>query len=97
MNAHVIEDKLDANFKEIPDDILQLAASFRLPAISEIPFVGPVSTLVNKLIAISNSVNQMMNTILSYKNVPNTVAQDLYTLSVSNNDYFNKLNRIKEH
>ena len=97
LNAHVIEDKLDANFKEIPDDILQLAASFRLPAISEIPIVGPLSTTVNKLIAISNSVNQMMNTILSYKNVPNTVAQDLYTLSVSNNDYFNKLNRIKEH
>ncbi len=96
LNAHVVEDKLDANFKEIPDDALQLAASFRLPAISEIPFVGPLSTYINKLIAISNSVNQMMNVILSYKNVPNTVAQDLYTLNVSNNDYLQKFIEITE-
>ena len=95
-NATVIEDKLDANFKEIPDDILQLAASFRLPPISEIPFVGPISTLTNKLIGISNSINQMMNTVLTYKRFPNTVVQDLVALEASNNAVLNKIERIAE-
>jgi hypothetical protein len=96
LNASIIEDKLDANFKEIPDDILQLAASFRLPPLSEIPVVGPASQTLNKLIAISNSINQMMNTILSYKNYPNTVVQDLNTLLYSNNQVLHKIERIAE-
>ena len=96
LNATVIEDKLDANFKEIPDDILQLAASFRLPTISELPVVGPLSEFTNKLVAISNSINQMMNTILSNKRFPNTVVQDLNAFIISNNNTLHKIERIAE-
>ncbi len=94
LNATVIEDKLDANFKPIPDDILQLAASFRLPSISEIPLVGPISTTVNKLIAISNATNNMMNTILTYANFPNTVTQSYNSLLIANTHILHKLERI---
>lgn len=96
VNATIIEDKLDANFKQIPDDILQLAASFRLPTINEIPIVGPLSQTTNKLVAISNSINQMMNTILSYKNFPNVVVQDLTSLQISNNNTLHKIQRIAQ-
>lgn len=92
--ATVIEDKLDANFKEIPDDILQIAASFRVPTINEIPVVGPLSQTLNKLIAISNSINQMMNTILAYQNIPNAVIQDYNALLISNNSVLNKIQRV---
>ncbi|MCK5603730.1 hypothetical protein KAR91_17720 [Candidatus Pacearchaeota archaeon] len=94
LNATVIEDKLDANFKPIPDDILQLAASFRLPAISELPIVGPLSTTVNKLIAISNATNNMMTTILTYKTFPNTVIQSYNSLLTSNAHVLHKIERI---
>jgi hypothetical protein len=76
VNATIIEDKLDANFKPIPDDILQFMASFRLPNISEIPLIGPFSQTFNKLIAINNSILSMMNTIESYINLPNSIVQD---------------------
>jgi len=94
LNATVIEDKLDANFKQIPDDILQLAASFRLPALTELPVVGPLSQLVNKLLAISNAINDMMNTILTYKTFPNTVVQTYNALLMSNNYILHKIERI---
>lgn len=94
LSATIIEDKLDANFKPIPDDILQIAASFRLPAISEIPFVGPISTTVNKLIAISNAINNMMNTILTYKTFPNTIVQSYNSLLSSNAHVLQKMERI---
>ena len=96
LNSTVIEDRLDANFKEIPDDILQLAASFRLPTIQELPIVGPLSQLTNKLVAISNSINQMMNTILSNKRFPNTIVQDLNAFLISNNNTLHKIERIAE-
>lgn len=96
ITASIVEDKLDANFKEIPDDILQLAASFRLPTINELPVVGPLSTLTNKLIAISNSINQMMNTVLSYKKFPNQVVQDYNALIISNNNVLHKIQRIAQ-
>ncbi len=96
LTATVIEDKLDANFKPIPDDILQLAASFRLPAISELPVVGPVSTFFNKLIAISNAINNMMTTILTYKTFPNTVIQNYNSLLSSNTHILQKIERIAE-
>lgn len=95
-NATVIEDKLDANFKPIPDDILQQAASFRLPPISEIPLVGPLSTTINKLIAISNSINDMMTTILTYKSFPNNVVQSYNSLLTSNTNVLQKIERIAE-
>ena len=94
LNATVIEDKLDANFKQIPDDILQLAASFRLPPISELPVVGPLSQTLNKLVAISNSINQIMNTILSYKNAPNQIVQDVIALNASNANLLHKIEKI---
>jgi len=94
LSATVIEDKLDANFKPIPDDILQQAASFRLPAISELPFVGPLSTAVNKLIAISNATNDMMNTILTYKTFPNTTIQSYNSLLSSSANILQKIERI---
>jgi len=96
INATVIEDKLDANFKEIPDDILQLAASFRLPTLDELPVVGPLSTFTNKLVNISNSINQMMNTVLTYKTFPNSVVQDLNAFVASNNNTLNKIQRIAQ-
>ena len=91
LNATVIEDKLDANFKPIPDDILQLAASFRLPSITELPFVGPLSELVNKLIAITNSVNEMVNGIINYASYPNRVTQDYIALSLANSQLLHKI------
>ena len=94
INATVIEDKLDANFKQIPDDILQLAASFRLPPISELPVVGPLSQTLNKLVAISNSINQIMNTILSYKNASNQIVQDGIALNASNANLLHKIEKI---
>ncbi|UCE64954.1 MAG: hypothetical protein JSU85_08695 [Candidatus Zixiibacteriota bacterium] len=96
INATIIEDKLDANFKEIPDDILQLIASYRLPAVSELPVVGPLSEFVNKLVAISNSINEMMNTILTYKNVPNTIVQDYNSFLYANNNILHKIQRIAQ-
>lgn len=96
LNAYVIEDKLDANFKEIPDDILQIAASFRLPTLNELPVVGPLSTFINKLVAISNAINQMMNTILTYKTYPNSVIQDYNSLLISNNNTLHKLQKISQ-
>jgi len=94
INATVIEDKLDANFKQIPDDILQLAASFRLPPISELPIVGPLSETINKLVAINNSIIQIMNTILSYKNIPNRVTQDLIAFHASKGNILHKIEKI---
>jgi len=95
-NANVIEDKLDANFKEIPDDILQLAASFRLPAISEIPVVGPLSTLTNKLVAIANSINLMMNTVLTYTDIPNNASRQMVEFTASTSNTLYKANRIAD-
>ncbi|MCK5608170.1 hypothetical protein KAR91_40185 [Candidatus Pacearchaeota archaeon] len=94
VSATVIEDKLDANFKPIPDDILQFLASFRLPAISEIPFIGPFSQTFNKLIAINNSILRVMNTMESYINLPNTVVQDFNRYLASYQQIFNKADVI---
>lgn len=94
INATVIEDKLDANFKPIPDDVLQFLASFRLPAISEIPLIGPFSETFNKLIAINNSILRVMNTIESYINLPNNTVQSLNRYIASYQSIFNKANSI---
>lgn len=94
LSATVIEDKLDANFKPIPDDILQFLASFRLPAISEIPLIGPFSETFNKLIAINNSILRVMQTIESYINLPNTIMQDYNRYLSSYQSIFNKANSI---
>jgi len=96
LNATVIEDKLDASFKEIPDDILQLMASYRLPAISEIPVIGPLSETLNKLIAISNSISQMMDTILTYKSFPNNIVQQYNDFLYSNQNIAHKIENIAE-
>lgn len=96
LNATVIEDKLDAAFKEIPDDILQLMASFRLPAISEIPVVGPLSQTLNKLIAISNSISQMMDTLLTYKSFPNNIVQQYNDFLYSNQNIAHKIEKISQ-
>jgi hypothetical protein len=94
LNATVIEDKLDANFKPIPDDLLQFLASFRLPAISEIPLIGPFSQTFNKLIAINNAILNVMNTIESYIDLPNQTIQDLNRYLSSYQRIFNKANAI---
>lgn len=96
LNASILEDKLDANYKQIPDDVLQLAASFRLPALSEIPVIGPLSTTLNKLIAINNAISEIMNTVLAYKNFKNQVVQDLVALTVSGNNVLHKIEKIAE-
>lgn len=94
LNSTVIEDKLDANFKPIPDDVLQFLASFRLPNISEIPLIGPFSQTFNKLIAINNSILRVMTTMESYVNFPNTVIQDFNRYLSSYQSVFNKANSI---
>lgn len=90
INATVIEDKLDANFKPIPDDLLQFLASFRLPAISEIPLIGPFSETFNKLIAINNAILRVMNTIESYVDYPNTIVRDYNRYIASYQKILNK-------
>lgn len=94
LSATVLEDKLDANFKPIPDDILQFLASFRLPSISEIPLIGPFSETFNKLIAINNSILRVMQTIESYVNLPNTIIQDYNRYLASYQSIFNKANSL---
>jgi len=66
----VIEDKMQAPYKQIPDDILDLVASFRVPQISEIPVIGTLSTTVNKMVNITNSVTKAMETLSSYNPGP---------------------------
>ncbi len=66
----VIEDKMQAPYKQIPDDVLDLVASFRVPEIDEIPVIGTLSTLMDKIISISNSVAKSMETLSSYSPKP---------------------------
>lgn len=80
----VVEDLMQAPYKQIPDDIMDLIASFRVPEIGEIPVVGPLSTLMDKMINISNSVSKAMTVLSSYKPGPK-FANDVMKLNAANN------------
>ncbi|MDX2469811.1 MAG: hypothetical protein QNL04_04455 [SAR324 cluster bacterium] len=43
------ENKLDAVYRPIPDDVLDVLGSFRLPTMNELPVLGPLTTAINKL------------------------------------------------
>lgn len=80
----VIEDKMQAPYKQIPDDLLDVVASFRVPTIDEIPVIGTLSTLMDKMIAISNAISKSMATISSYDPRPK-FANDVMKLNSANN------------
>lgn len=80
----VIEDKMQAPYKQIPDDLLDVVASFRVPTIDEIPVIGTLSTLMDKMISILNSISKAMATIASYDPRPK-FANDVMKLQSSRN------------
>lgn len=80
----VIEDKMSAPYKQIPDDALAVAASFRVPTVDELPVIGTLTTLVDKIISIQNSVAKAMATISSYDPRPK-FANDVMKLEASKN------------
>lgn len=79
----VIEDKMQAPYKQIPDDLLDVVASFRVPTIDEIPVIGTLSTLMDKMIKVSNAISQSMATISSYDPRPK-FANDVMKFNAAN-------------
>ncbi|MCP4749370.1 MAG: hypothetical protein GY866_00620 [Proteobacteria bacterium] len=94
LQADVVEDKLAVNYSPIPDDIMQLAASFTLPSIDEIPVLGPATEVLNKTIAIANALLSAMGTIYHYANYPNQVVAECVQLQCAGFSVANKLQEI---
>lgn len=89
----VVEDKMQAPYQQIPDDTLDLAASFRMLTIDEIPVIGALSTIMSKLINVTNSVTRAMAVIASY-DMRSKITSDVAKLNSSSSQLMAQMSRI---